>query len=375
VEFKYIKNIHAEETDILLYNQIGSSVDNHGHFEPGIDGEVFAHEMRFLQERTKKINVRINSIGGSVFHAYSIMSAILGSKVPVDTYIDGLAASVAGVIAMTGRRIFMRDFGTLMLHNPSGGKDSEVLELAKKTLIKIFTERRGFKEEDVDKMMNDETWLDAETAKKKGFIDEIIASKDNEKIERTRDLANMVLIYNKIINPKNNKMKDLLNKFGLSENASESEAIAKFDAIQNAAKAATTELESTKKELKELQDKVKADEAIVEANKETAAKELVDKLVNANKVKKEDTEKYVKLAMVDYDGIKNIFELVTVKKVAQVVNVAKFDGKNGTEDRTSWSFRDWDKKDGKGLLKMKNETPELYSELFETHYGSKPANL
>jgi len=131
--------------------------------------------------------VRINSIGGSVIDGYSIVSAILNSKVPCNTYIDGLAASIAGVIAMSGKKCYMADFGTLMMHNPSGGNDSNVLDLVKSTLVTILSNRTKLDEATVNNMMDAETWLSAGQCLEMGIVDEIVSS--NKKLKLVNQKA------------------------------------------------------------------------------------------------------------------------------------------------------------------------------------------
>ena len=162
MDFKYIKNISENEATILLYNQIGDSVDENGMYVSGISGSAFAYEMQYLQDKCKKINVRINSIGGNVLDGYSIVSAILNSTVKCDTYIDGLAASISGVIAMAGEKCYMADYGTMMLHNPKGGNSEDVLALVKNTLVTILSKRTKLDEDTINKMMDEETWLNAD---------------------------------------------------------------------------------------------------------------------------------------------------------------------------------------------------------------------
>ena len=57
MDFKYIKNISDGEGTILLYSQIGDSVDENGNYVCGISGSSFAYEMQYLQDKCKKINV------------------------------------------------------------------------------------------------------------------------------------------------------------------------------------------------------------------------------------------------------------------------------------------------------------------------------
>jgi ATP-dependent protease ClpP protease subunit len=92
--FKYIKNASEKEGTILIYKQIGNSMDAKGNTIEGINGNEFANEMEFLQNMCDKITVRINSPGGNVMEGYAIASSILHSKKPVHTIIDGVALSV-----------------------------------------------------------------------------------------------------------------------------------------------------------------------------------------------------------------------------------------------------------------------------------------
>ena len=70
---------------------------------------------------------------------------------------------------------------------------------------------------------------------------------------------------------------------------------------------------------------------------------------------------------------KNNFEFVAnmISKINNVKDAVKvFDVKNidKSEVRSDWTIRDWEKKDAKGLAKIKNETPEVYNEMYNKHY-------
>ena len=364
MDFKYIKNISEDEATILLYSQIGDSVDTNGAYISGISGSSFAYEMQYLQDKCSKIKVRINSIGGSVLDGYSIVSAILNSKVPCDTYIDGLAASISGVIAMAGKKCYMADFGTLMLHNPSGGNDTAVLDLVKDTLVTILSNRTKQTPEEISKMMDKETWLDASEALSMGLVDEVVTSTKKYKISKSESLSNMVIIYNKIVNKQN--MEKIQNVLKLSNEADETAIVSAIEEkdIKNA------ELQAEVDRLKAIVD---ANEAKENEAKELAAKELETKAIelveNAIKAKKIlETEKDATIEMA-----KNNFEFVSnmISKINNVKDAVKvFDVKNvaGTEERNDWTIRDWEKKDPNGLVKIKNETPEVYTEMYNKFY-------
>ncbi len=364
MNFKYIKNISEGEGTILLYSQIGDSVDASGNYVSGISGSAFAYEMQYLQDKCSKIKVRINSIGGSVLDGYSIVSAILNSKVPCDTYIDGLAASISGVIAMAGKKCYMADFGTLMLHNPSGGNDTAVLDLVKDTLVTIFEQRTKLTAEEISVMMDKETWLGANEALSMGLVDEVVTSVKKYKVSKSESLSNMAIIYNKIINKPN--MEKIQNVLKLSNEASEETIVSAIEEkdIKNA------ELQAEVDRLKAIVD---ANEAKENEAKELAAKELetkaielVENAIKAKKILETEKDSTIEMAKNNFEFVSNMISKINnVKdavKVFDVKNVAK------NEERKDWTIRDWEKKDPNGLVKIKNETPEIYSEMYNQFY-------
>lgn len=365
MEFKYIKNIAEDEATILLYSQIGDSVDENGNYIFGISGTLFANEMQYLQDKCKKIKVRINSIGGSVLDGYSIVSAILNSKVPCETYIDGLAASIAGVIAMAGKKCYMADYGTLMLHNPSGGNDKAVLALVKQTLVTIFNKRSNLDEDTINKMMDVETWLDANQALDMGLVDEIVSSNKKIRISKSESLSNMALIYNKIINKKPN-MEKVTNLLKLSNEADEAAIVAAIEEKDNVNAELLAENEALKTKVAEFEAKENEAKEKEEAEKLAKATELVNKAIEANKINEEEKDATISLALSNYALVENMFNkignVVVSQKPFDVKNVAK------SEERKDWTIRDWEKKDAKGLAKIKNETPEIYNEMYNAYY-------
>lgn len=367
MNFKYIKNISENEATILLYNQIGSSIDANGNYVSGIDGSLFAYEMQYLQDKCTKIKVRINSIGGSVLDGYSIVSAILNSKVPCDTYIDGLAASISGVIAMAGKKCYMADFGTLMLHNPSGGNDQNVLNLVKDTLVKIFENRTKLTADEISVMMNKETWLGSDEALNLGLVDEIVTSVKKVKISKSESLSNMAIIYNKLINKPN--MEKITNLLKLSNEATETEIVAEIEKKDNVNAELQAEVDRLKSIVEAAEAKEKESKEQAEIDLRNKATELVENAIKEKKIGESEKESTIEMAVNNFEFVSNMIS--KIKNVTEAVKI--FDAKNvvvknGTEDRSEWTMRDWEKKDPNGLVKMKNETPESYTELFNQTY-------
>lgn len=123
------------------------------------------------------INLSINSGGGSVFDGIAIYNMLKSHKATVNVYVEGLAASIASVIAMAGDTITMRSGSMMMLHMPwtlSQGNAEEMrrtadtLEKTGDSIVDIYSERTGISPDNIRNIMNDETWLSAEEAVEQG---------------------------------------------------------------------------------------------------------------------------------------------------------------------------------------------------------------
>ena len=134
------------------------------------------------------LELRINSGGGDVFEGQAIYSlleswkATTGNRVIV--YIDGIAASVASVIAMAGSEIHMSSNALMMIHNPwtpsaVGGSDdlrdlANVLDKIRETIVTVYETRSGIDRDAIGLMMDEETWFTAAEAVNFGFADQIV---------------------------------------------------------------------------------------------------------------------------------------------------------------------------------------------------------
>lgn len=124
------------------------------------------------------INLSINSGGGSVFDGIAIYNMLKSHKATVNVYVEGLAASIASVIAMAGDTITMRSGSMMMLHMPwtlSQGNAEEMRRTADTlgktgdSIVDIYSERTGISPDNIRNIMNDETWLSAEEAVEQGW--------------------------------------------------------------------------------------------------------------------------------------------------------------------------------------------------------------
>lgn len=169
-------SIHAARGDepavVMLYGDIGGF---------GITANDFAKELHALGKQ-KEIRLHISSDGGDVFEGYAMYNVLRRNKAKKVVVIDGLAASMGSVIAMAGDEIIMPSNAQLMIHNPYGvaiGGAKEIfsfaraLENMKKSVRDIYAERSGMGKEEVQTLMDDETWLTAAEAVELGLADTI----------------------------------------------------------------------------------------------------------------------------------------------------------------------------------------------------------
>lgn len=352
---------------MILYDQIGNSVDSDGNIKYGISGSSFAYEMKWLSENCSKINVRINSIGGSVLDGYSICSAILNCKVPVDTYIDGLAASISGVIAVCGKKVRMMDYGTLMMHNASGSDDKAMLDLVNNTLCTILSNRTSKTKEEISAMMDKETYLLADEALNMGLVDEVISTNKKIKVKK-ESLVDMALIYNKLINNEP-KMEKVLNKFSVKN---EDEVLNAIGVIETENASLKTENEELKNKIAEFEsNELEKKEAEAEALKNKATVLIKDAVKDKKIVETEEAE-YIENAIKNFDFVSNMLSKIpTIKNAVKVFDLKNVETKKGAEDRSTWSIRDWEQKDVAGLTEMKNSNEDLYRELYNNFYKKK----
>lgn len=117
--FKVRTSENADSADIYLYGYIGQSDwwNDDEDKNDSLTDIIIARKMRELEQKYKRINIRINSPGGSMLHGDAIISAIRQSTSEVHTYVDGLAASMAADIWLSGNKRHIATNGKLMIHN------------------------------------------------------------------------------------------------------------------------------------------------------------------------------------------------------------------------------------------------------------------
>ena len=190
-------SIKAKATDtveISIYDEIGYW---------GITAKSFSKDLKALGNNLKQINLHIHSPGGDVFDGIAIYNLLKNHPANVTVYIDGLAASMASVIAMAGNEIIMPENAMMMIHKPWGiqGGDAEdmrkyadLLDKVENTLIPAYANKTGKTPEELAEMLLAETWLNGKECVEQGFADKLaepLVAMASIKSRKLEDFENM----------------------------------------------------------------------------------------------------------------------------------------------------------------------------------------
>lgn len=209
-----IQNKAGNSADIYIFDEIGTY---------GVTAQDFISEIKGLKDMP--INLRINSLGGDVFDGMAMYNVIKRRESKTTVYIEGIAASIATIIALGADEVVMAENSLFMIHNAWGGtmgeakdmrKTAETLEKITSELTDIYVKKTGLSYDAVAQMMDEETWLNAEEAYKLRFIDTI---SDSIKVAAKYDVSKFKNITqeeikNKLsININNKKMTNELKEW------------------------------------------------------------------------------------------------------------------------------------------------------------------
>ena len=129
------------------------------------------------------IKLLINSPGGSVFDGMAIYVILSAYREKLDIEVIGIAASIASIIALAGRKLTMASGSFYMIHNPLtvmiGGADdlrktADVLDKMKGNFVEIYKAKSGKTGKEISDMMDGETWMTDKEAVEAGFADETV---------------------------------------------------------------------------------------------------------------------------------------------------------------------------------------------------------
>lgn len=178
----YALRAEASALEIDIYDVIGAGLMG------GITAQDVLSQLK-EQKDPKQILVRINSAGGEVTQGmaiYSLLREAAQNGAQVTCRIDGVAASIASIIACAGDKVEMADSAFFMIHNPSaiiegGASDlrsmADLLETMRTQMLGIYQAKTGKPTDDLANLCDAETWMTAQEALALGFITDVVPAR------------------------------------------------------------------------------------------------------------------------------------------------------------------------------------------------------
>ena len=279
-----MRNEEEKSAELILYGSIGHDED-----WDDISDKAFKQDIENLGD-VENITLHINSPGGSVFSAIAIANTLKNHKAKVTANIDGIAASAATIITSACDIVRMPKNAHFMIHTPmtfayGNNQDMEktlnMLNKVKDSIIETYLYKSNTDKETLSELMNEETWMDAETAKEYGFIDEIINEEiEEEIIENKLIINNMAFDISKFKNfkaEKTNKLQDAIVTNNFENNKKEEEKMT---------------LEELKNKFPELYDQVFNEGKEAGINKENERMKAIDEMKISNYPELVESAKY-----------------------------------------------------------------------------------
>jgi ATP-dependent Clp protease protease subunit len=179
--YRVVRNTSEQGTsaEIFVYEEIGA-----GWFG-GLTAKQFTEDLQALDVDT--INLHINSPGGSVFEGTTIFNALKQHRAQVITHVDGLAASIASIIALAGDEVRMAENAFMMIHDPwtvSMGdaaalrKDAAILDKIGVMLVQTYVNVSHKDAAIIKDWMSAETWFTADEAVAAGLATSVTKASD-----------------------------------------------------------------------------------------------------------------------------------------------------------------------------------------------------
>lgn len=184
-----IRNETETAADLCFFGDINSeSLGEWQKYYPEDKAPKDVQDFLDQLDGVSKINVHINSGGGSVFGGIAIYNILKRYDAEITVYVEGLAASIASVIAMAGDKIIIPANAQMMIHKPSSiawgnaddmRKEADILDGCQKVILNTYMQhaKEGVTPEQINALIDAETWKNGEEWQE--FFDIEVAEKSN----------------------------------------------------------------------------------------------------------------------------------------------------------------------------------------------------
>lgn len=337
---------------ILLYGDVGDG--------QRVDSARVVAELMSISGRVNKIAVHINSKGGDVFSGIAIYNALKSITADVSIYIDGVAASIAAIIALCGKPLYMSRHAKLMLHAVSGGawgnadelrKTADMIDELQEELAKMIATRCKLSANEIVATYFDgaDHWIGANDALQMNLIDGIYdmdAAPPSE--STTEELYNFINQYKQ----EDMALIDDIKKMPAFAGKSDEEIVASVREHANSA----TLVDSLKKANEQYKERI----AVLEAKEVTA---ILDQAVAEGKITKEQKATYANLMKSDRENTEALLASMPKKQL-------RIEDYIGGASGNDYSNKTWDQLDKSGQLPdLKASNPALFAQKYEEKFG------
>lgn len=337
---------------ILLYGDVGDG--------QRVDSARVVAELMSITGRFEKVAVHINSKGGDVFSGIAIYNALKNSPANITIFIDGVAASIAAVIALCGKPLFMSRHAKLMLHAVSGGaygnsgelrRIADVIDELQDELGNMIASRCKMSANEVVDTYFDgkDHWISAQEALEMSLIDGFYDTEAVPPSDSTEDIYNFINHYK--LN--NMALLDDIKKMPAFAGKSDEEIVA---CVKDNANSATL-VDS----LKKANEQYKARIADLESKEVTV---ILDQAVADGKITQEQKATYAKLMNSDRENTEALLASMPKKQVRIDDYISTGVAINNLANKT------WDELDKSGkLAELKACNAQLFAQKYEEKFG------
>ena len=305
---------------IFLYGDIGDTFFGDVH-----SGQI-ARELKEAEAVYKNIEVRINSIGGEIYAGIAIFNAFRNSKANIKIFVDGIAASMASVIALCGKPVEMSKYARLMLHSASGGcygtkndlKETIThIESLEDTLAEMYGKKTSKTADEIKSAYFDgkDHWLSANEALSLGFIDGIYDAEPVPEDSTPEQIYQ--LFYNRLQKPQNSdsmNIDEIKKRKSFTNAATDADVLRIIDGLETEA----AKVPGLSSEVQDLTGKLKVFTDKAETEATAAKKQLLDDAIADGRINETTRPTFQALLDKDFENGKAALTVIPAKK--RIVN-------------------------------------------------------
>lgn len=265
--FYEFKNITSSEADLFIYGEIvqEKSVD----WWTGEESQTDVGLMDFKEQldsigNVQKLNLYINSVGGDVFTASTMITMLQRAKdkgTTINAYVDGLSASAASFLMMVADNVNLYKNSIVMVHKPMSFAFGNANEMQKtidalnkieeSVMMPMYMNKSKVDEKEIKSLIDAETWLSAKEMDKYFNVTLL----DEEKTAVASISSNLFKNYKNVPDFIKNSLKTVQNS---EENAQKNEEIVQNKPIQEDNSPEISENEPISTENQSKEEEIKA---------------------------------------------------------------------------------------------------------------------